>query len=113
MGRLRVGVIGTGNPAQGASRMGFAMAYQHANAYAKFDNCQLVACADIKAESAETFVEKCQVPIYLSITSGNASARRSRPSYDLCSATSAAQMVIDAVEAGVRAIHSEKPMANA
>jgi predicted dehydrogenase len=57
MGRLRVGVIGTGNPAQGASRMGFAMAYQHANAYAKFDNCQLVACADIKAESAETFVE--------------------------------------------------------
>jgi len=68
MGRLRVGVIGTGNPAQGASRMGFAMAYQHANAYAKFDNCQLVACADIKAESAETFVEKCQAPtnIYLS-----------------------------------------------
>ena len=32
MGGLRVGVIGTGNPAQGGSRMGFAMAYQHANA---------------------------------------------------------------------------------
>ena len=27
-------------------------------------------------------------------------------------ATSAAQMVIDAIEAGVRAIHSEKPMAD-
>ena len=48
MTQLRVGVIGTGNPTKGASRMGYAMAYQHANAYAALDNCQLVACADIK-----------------------------------------------------------------
>ena len=112
MGKLRVGVIGTGNPAQGASRMGFAMAYQHADAYAKLGNCQLVACADIKAENAEAFAEKYQVPnIYLSHQ-----AMLAQEDLDLVSICVwphlHAQMAIDAVESGVRAIHSEKPMAD-
>ena len=71
-----------------------------------------MACADIQAESAETFVEKCQAPnIYLSHQAMLAQEDLDL-SFDLCSAISAAQMAINAVEAGVRAIHSEKPMAD-
>ncbi len=71
-----------------------------------------MVCPYIKAERTETFVEKCEAPnIYLSHQAMLAQEDLDL-SFDLCLATSAAQIVIDAVEAGARAIHSEKPMAD-
>ena len=112
MTQLRVGVIGTGDPAKGASRMGYAMAYQHADAYASLDNCQLVACADIKQENAEAFAKHYQLPnFYLSHQE-----MLTQEDLDIVSICVwphlHARLVLDAIDAGVRAIHSEKPMAD-
>ncbi|HIO05971.1 TPA: gfo/Idh/MocA family oxidoreductase, partial [Candidatus Poribacteria bacterium] len=43
------------------------MAYQHAKAYQDLENCELIACADIKPENAQAFADHCQLPnTYLS-----------------------------------------------
>jgi hypothetical protein len=46
MNKFKVGFIGVGNKKKQPDAMGFAMAYQHANAYKTLGNCELVACND-------------------------------------------------------------------
>jgi hypothetical protein len=57
MGKFRVGFIGTGKRRERPGPMGYAMAYQHAEAYRKLPDCELVACADIVEENARAFAE--------------------------------------------------------
>jgi len=110
MSKFKVGVIGTGKK-QRPSNTGFAMAYQHAAAYAELDNCEIVACADIVPENAEAFAEVNDVPrIYLSHHE-----MLEKENLDIISICVwphlHAPMVIDCALANVRGIHCEKPMA--
>ena len=57
MSKLRIGMIGTGRQKARRDRFGYAMAYEHANAYQKLDTCEIVACADIVEENARAFAE--------------------------------------------------------
>jgi len=110
MAKYKVGFIGTGKK-QRPSNMGYAMAYQHAAGYAKLDNCEMVACADIAKENAEGFAEVNGIPnIYLSHKE-----MLEKEKLDIVSVCVwpylHKQMVIDSALAGVKAIHCEKPMA--
>ncbi len=92
--------------------MGYAMAYQHAEAYRKLLDCELVACADIVEENARTFAETFGIQrIY---TDYREMLRKEE--LDIVSICTwphlHAPMVIDAALAGVKAIHCEKPMAD-
>jgi len=42
--------------------MGYAMAYEHGEAYRKLDTCEMVACADIVQENADAFATKFGIP---------------------------------------------------
>lgn len=111
MGKFKVGFIGTGKK-QRPSAMGYAMAYQHADAYSVLDNCEMVACADIVQENAEAFAKAFNIPkIYL-----NHLEMLEKEDLDIVSICVwphlHAQLTIDCAIAGVRAIHCEKPMAD-
>lgn len=110
MRKLQVGFIGTGKK-QRPGAMGYAMAYQHAAAYKALDNCEMVACADIVQENADAFAEANNLPrVYLDYHE-----MLKEENLDIVSICVwphlHAQMVVDCAVAGVRAIHSEKPMA--
>jgi len=112
MAAFRVGFIGTGKNPEKPSRMGYAMAYRHAAGYAELpDDCKMVACADIVREHAEKFAAKFDVPaIYTDYRE-----MLEKENLDIVSVCTwphlHARMVIDCAEAGVRAVHCEKPMA--
>lgn len=53
----RIGFIGTGATPDDPDEDGFAMAYRHADAYERLEDCELVACADIVRENAEKFAD--------------------------------------------------------
>lgn len=111
MSKFKVGFIGTGKK-QRPSAMGYAMAYQHADAYSVLENCELVACADIVQENAEAFARAYNIPrVYL-----NHQEMLEKEELDIVSIcvwpNLHAQLVIDAAMAGVKAIHCEKPMAD-
>jgi predicted dehydrogenase len=115
MARLRVGVIGTGRKKDRPDITGFFMAYQHAAGYLDLpDRCELVACADIVRENAEAFAEVNGIPaqgVYLDYRAMLAEARLDVVS--ICTWPHLhASMVLDCAMAGVKAIHSEKPMAD-
>ncbi len=110
MSKLKVGLIGTGKK-QRPSGMGYAMAYQHAAAYNALDNCEMVACADIVQENADAFAQVNNVPkTYLDYH--DMLAKENLDIVSVCVWPHLhKQMVIDCAVAGVRAVHSEKPMA--
>ena len=110
MEKFKVGFIGTGKKGSPSST-GYAMAYQHAAGYAKLDNCEMVACADIARENAEAFAEVNSLPrIYL-----NHREMLEAEDLDIVSICLwphlHKQMTVDSAQAGVKAIHCEKPMA--
>lgn len=112
MVELKVGIIGTGKRKVRGDAMGYGMAYHHAAAYSALGNCRIVAGADIVRENAEAFAEAYDVPsVYLDY---NEMLRKEN--LDMISVCTwphlHAQMVIDCAEAGVRAVHCEKPMAD-
>lgn len=115
MARLRVGIIGTGRKKDRPDITGFFMAYQHAAGYRALpDRCELVACADIVRENAESFAEANGIPsngIYLDYRAMLQEANLDVVS--ICTWPHLHQpMVLDCALAGVQAIHSEKPMAD-
>lgn len=114
MDKLRVGFIGTGKKKPRGDRFGYAMAYQHALGYQKIDGCELVACADISEENGQAFAEMFGVPSGGVYTDYRAMLERER--LDVVSIATwmhlHEQMTLDAVAAGVKAIHCEKPMAD-
>ncbi|WP_121741501.1 Gfo/Idh/MocA family protein [Natronorubrum halophilum] len=111
----RVAVIGTGTEPDNPGRDGYAMAYHHATAYEKLEECTLVACADIVRENAEAFADE------FGIDDGNVFE-----AYDEMLETVEPEIVslcvppaihdtiaIDCIQSGVvEAIHCEKPMAD-
>lgn len=110
-GRLRVGIIGTGRPRRPGPQ-GFGMAWQHADAYQKLDSCVLAACADISEENREAFARVFGVSGVYEDYREMLEAER----LDVVSICTWPRlhgpMAIAAAEAGVKAIHCEKPMAD-
>lgn len=110
MAKLKVGFIGTGKKPEKAGVMGYAMAYQHADAYAKLDGCEMVAVADIKQENADAFAERYGIER----THLDYHEMLAAEDLDLVSICTwphlHAEMAIAVAQAGVRACHCEKPM---
>lgn len=112
MATFRVGFIGTGSRKSRPSATGYAMAYRHAPGYqALGDRCEMVACADIVRENAEAFAAEFGVPsIYLDYN--DMLAKENLDIVSICTWMHLhEQMTVDCAEAGVRAIHCEKPVA--
>jgi len=100
---LKVGIIGCGRPGQGQAR-------SHMRGYTRAD-VELVALADLSLENAEAFQQEFGAEaVYADYREMLASHK-----FDVVSICTwphlHAPMVIAAAEAGVRAIHCEKPMA--
>jgi UDP-N-acetylglucosamine 3-dehydrogenase len=114
VGKLRVGIIGTGKKKARGDRFGFAMAYQHAEGFRKLDSCQIVACADIVEENAKAFADTYGIPPKSVFTDYREMLARAKLDIvSICTWMHLHEpMVLDAVRAGVKAIHCEKPMAD-
>lgn len=102
MSLYRVGIIGCGG--RGKS---------HAAGYAASKDCEIVACADPKQENARAMAEAHKIPesgIYEDYKKMLAEVKPDIVS--VCTWTGLhAEMIINAAESGVKAIHAEKPMA--
>jgi len=111
MDKLKIGFIGTGKKQKPSSR-GYAMAYRHADGYASLEPCEMVACADIAPENGEAFAETYGIrKTYLDYH--DMLEKEDLDMVSICVWPHLhAQMTIDCAEAGVRAIHCEKPMAS-
>jgi predicted dehydrogenase len=112
---FRVGFIGTGANPDDPDTDGYAMAYRHAAAYGRLDDCEVVACADIIQENAEAFARKHGIDerhVYEDYLEMLEEADLDVVS--VCTPPSThAPLVIGAAKTGkVRAIHCEKPMAD-
>jgi len=107
----RVGIIGCGRPLNEEGATGFGMSHAHARGYEASPDAEIVALADIKIENAKAFqAEHGGERIYL-----NYKEMLAKENLDIISITTwphlHAEMVIASAEAGVKAIHCEKPMA--
>jgi predicted dehydrogenase len=111
MSKYRVGIIGCGRPRSSEGASGFGMSHFHARGYADSPHAEIVALSDIVGSHAEAFQE---------IHGGDALYEDYREMLrnehlDIVSICTwphlHADMVIAAAEAGVKAIHCEKPMA--
>lgn len=109
--KLRVGVIGVGRRVLPDGSVRGGIAYAHLHGYDSDSRFEMVSCADIHDGNAAAFVERYP---------GTRSYRDYREmlaneSLDVVSICTwphmHAEMAIAAAEAGVRAIHCEKPMA--
>lgn len=108
----RIGFIGTGPTPDEPSSDGFAMAYRHADAYRRLDDCALVACADIVPEHAERFADTYGLSGFYE----DYRAMLDAEALDVVSVCVPpdvhADIVIGCAEHGdLEAIHCEKPMA--
>ena len=113
MSDFRVGIIGAGRPWQTDGATGFGMSHQHAEGYKRSGKCQIVAVADLVEENAKAFSEKHaggKAALYADYEKMLAEAN-----LDIVSVCTwphlHAAMTIAAAQAGVKAIHCEKPMA--
>ncbi|MDX1932160.1 MAG: Gfo/Idh/MocA family oxidoreductase [Capsulimonadales bacterium] len=113
MGNFSVGIIGTGRPRNSAGATGFGMAHLHAAGYAATGNCTVTALADIVKENADTFNQEKLGGNAAVFTDYHEMLRTAKPDIvSVCTIPALhAPMVIAAAEAGVKAIHCEKPMA--
>ena len=111
MAAIRVGFIGTGKKKERPDLNGFFMAYRHAPAYQALPQCQLVACADIEKDHATAFANAFDVPAaYTNYHDMLASEKLDIVS--ICTWPHLhEEMVLACLEAGLPAVHSEKPMA--
>ena len=107
----QVGIIGCGRPWKSEGATGFGMSNAHAAGYDASPDTKIVALADISVDNAKAFQEKWGGDnIY---TDYHEMLRTE--DLDFVSISTwphlHAEMVIAAAQAGVRAIHCEKPMA--
>lgn len=109
-----VAIVGTGANPDNPNSNGYAMAYRHARAYERLDDCRLVACADIVAKNAEEFADVFGIPsknVYEDYEQMLAEVEPDVVSVCVPPAVHA-KIVVGCAESGVvRAIHCEKPMA--
>jgi UDP-N-acetylglucosamine 3-dehydrogenase len=111
MTHYHVGIIGCGRPWKSDGATGFGMANYHARGYAISPDTQIVALADLSLENAQAFqAAHGGERIYQDYRE-----MLSQEQLDIVSICTwphlHAEMVVAAAEAGVRAIHCEKPMA--
>ncbi len=111
MTKFKVGIIGCGRPWKTEGATGFGMGHAHAAGYKASPDAEIVAAADINQENLDAFCQRHDIPNgYL-----DADEMFAREKLDIVSICLwphlHAPMVLKAVEAGVRAIHCEKPMA--
>lgn len=111
MDEFRVGIIGCGRPWKSDGATGFGMSHCHALGYERSPHAKIVALADLVPENAEAFqAQHGGDTLYTDYH--EMLAKENLDIVSICVWPHLhAQMVIDAAEAGVRAIHCEKPMA--
>ncbi len=107
----RYGIIGTGRKHRSEGSTGFGMAHEHIRGYQRTERVVLAAIADIDPEAANLFVaEYSPQKVY-----SDYKEMLAKENLDIVSVTTwphlHSEMVIEAANAGVRAIHCEKPMA--
>ncbi len=109
--QYRLAVIGVGRPWKSDGATGFGMAHAHVQGFAKTGRCELEAIADIRRDNAEAFAAQYGNPaIYEDYREMLAAEKPDIVS--ICTWPHLhAPMTLAAAEAGVRAIHCEKPMA--
>ncbi len=111
MTQFRVGITGCGRPWRAAGATGMGQGNVHAEGYKASPDCEVVAAADIVQGNLDLFCETH------GIANGYLDYREmlDREKLDIISVCVwpklHAPIVIDAAEAGVKAIHCEKPMA--
>lgn len=116
MSEYGVAVVGTGpDPKNQVSGESYAMGYRHAEGYVRLSNCELVACADLVRENAADFADTFTIPEAHVYESHHQMLTGSDP--DIVSVCTPpkfhADITIDcARHPSVRAVHSEKPMAD-
>jgi len=112
MSKYKVGVIGCGDNTKKRGPQGYAMAWRHGEAYEKLpEQCEIVACADIVENNAKAFAERFGVKTIYSDYK-DMLAKEGLDIVSICTWMRLhTEMVIAAAEAGVKAIHCEKPMA--
>jgi len=109
-----VALVGTGPDPDNPDTDGYAMAYRHAAAYQRLNECTLTACADIVVENAEQFAEWWDLPPENVFEDATQMLEVVSPDIvSVCVPPNAhAQVVTSCAETGVpSAIHCEKPMA--
>lgn len=111
MAPFKVGFIGCGRPWRTDGSTGFGMSHAHAQGYKASDDCVITALADISEENAKAFQETHGGErIYTDYHE-----MLEKEDLDIVSIATwphlHASMVVACAEAGVRAIHCEKPMA--
>jgi len=111
MSPYRVGIIGCGRRPENPGPMGYGMGHAHARGYEASPDAEIVALADIVLENARLFQgEHGGDALY-----EDYHEMLAEEDLDIVSVTTwphlHAEMVIAAAEAGVKAIHCEKPMA--
>ena len=108
----RAAIIGTGRPRGQEGSTGAAISRHHVHAY-KANGCEVVALADIRAENAEAFRAEHVIPGARVYTGYREMLRDARPDIvSICTWPHLhAEMAIACAEAGIRAVHCEKPMA--
>jgi predicted dehydrogenase len=111
MAKFRVGIIGTGKPWRSDGATGFGMSHRHVTGYKESPDCELIALCDLVEENAKAFQEQhggeriyTDYPTMLSEANLDIVSVCTWPHLH-------APMVIACAEAGVKAIHCEKPMA--
>ena len=110
--RYRHAIIGTGRPWKSEGATGFGMAHSHMHGFQQTGKVDLVAIAEIREDNARLFLDKygSAAMVY---TDYREMLAREKP--DIVSITTwphlHAELTVAAAEAGVRAIHCEKPMA--
>lgn len=109
--QFRVGIIGCGRPWRSDGATGFGMSHCHALGYERSSDARIVALADVVRENAEAFQQQHGGDaIYADYH--EMLAKENLDIVSICTWPHLhAQMVIDCAEAGVKAIHCEKPMA--
>lgn len=102
MKSYKVAIIGSGNRGKG-----------HARAYAVHPEAKIVACMDIKRENAEALAKEQGLSESKVYVDHKLMLRKEKPDIvSVCTWPGThAQMVVDSVEAGAKAVFMEKPMA--
>jgi len=108
-----VGIIGTGRPWRQEGATGFGMAHAHAAGYAATGRATIVGLCDIVRENAEIFNTQRAEGEAAVYTDYHQMLAEVKPEIvSVCTIPALhAPMVIAAAQAGVKAIHCEKPMA--
>ncbi len=110
--RYRYGIIGTGRPHRTEGATGFGMAHTHYPAFIATDKVDLVAIADIREDNARYFLEthgssaKPYADVHEMLANENLDI------VGICTWPHLhAELSIAAIEAGVKVVHCEKPLA--